>query len=219
MEAKMQGKSAYREGTGFVAGYRIVLVIAGLLALVMSTMTEGLLEWAGVVEEVKKGAEAGTVQLSKLGKQLVMPLAVTFLMSGLAWILEAVHVHFSLKTRLSLSEAEEKGTGIERGDMEKGSFFLSFYQFFLVLCVLGGFIGMMFVPGILKGGGVKAPAVAATTLIAWIAYLGPVLFCAFRFHHAGITRDTRLKLAALAAESSADASAASAPMTEATESA
>ena len=196
----MQGKSAYREGTGFVSVYRIVLDGAGVIALVMSMMTEGLLEWAGVVEEIKKGEEAGALELSKLGKQLVMPLTITFLLSGFAWILEAVHVHFSLRTRISLSEAEEKGAPIEREEMEKGSFFLSFYQFFLVLCVLGGFVGMMFVPSILKGGGVKAPAVAATTLIAWIAYLGPLLFCAFRFHHAGITRDTRLKLAALAAD-------------------
>ena len=97
-------------------------------------------------------------------------------------------------------------------------FFLSFYQFFLVLCVVGGFVGMVFVPSILKGGGVKAPAVAATTLICWMAYLGPLLFCAFRFHHAGITRDTRLKLAALVdaatSEDTAEATPSSTPVSD-----
>jgi hypothetical protein len=69
----------------------------------------------------------------------------------------------------------------------------------LVICVLGGFIGMMVVPSILKSGGVKAPEMAALTILTWIAYVGPLVFCALRFQHAGITRDTRLKLAALAA--------------------
>ena len=193
----MQGKSAYREGTDFVHWYKIILLAGGAIALLMSTMTGSLLEWAGVVEEVKGGAEAGAIELTKLGKQLVLPLSVTFLLSGIAWILEAFHVTFSLKTRISLSEAEEKGTPLNREELTKGSSFLSFYQFFLVVCILGGFVGMVFVPDILKGGGVKAPAVAATTLICWMAYVGPLLFCAFRFHHAGITRDTRLKLAAL----------------------
>lgn len=214
----MQGKSAYREGTGFVFGYKVILLLAGAIALVLSTMTGSLLEWAGVVEEVKGGAEAGAVELSKLGKQLVVPLAITFLLSGIAWILEAFHVTFSLKTRISLSEAEEKGTPLDRDELTKGSFFLSFYQFFLVLCVVGGFVGMVFVPSILKGGGVKAPAVAATTLICWMAYLGPLLFCAFRFHHAGITRDTRLKLAALVdaatSEDTAEATPSSTPVSD-----
>ena len=61
-----------------------------------------------------------------------------------------------------------------------------------------GFIAMMVTPSLLKGSGVKPPATAAVNLVVWVAYIGPVLFCAFRFHHVGLTRDTRARLAALA---------------------
>ena len=189
--------SSFRDGSNYMKLFSVALVVAAVIALIIGIFAESFIEWAGLVKECADGEEC-PVELSKLGAKLVVPIRLTFLIFAALWALEIPHVRLSRDTRHMLAEAEEAGKPFSVDGLKKGNLYLSFYQFALVVGVVGGFAAMMFVPSMLKGAGVKAPAVAAVTLLTWVAYVGPLVFCAFRFHHISLTLDTRRTLATLA---------------------
>ena len=194
-----QQSTPFADGNKLLGTYRWILFIGAAVFLGLTIFTEDLLIWAGLTEEVVAGgAEEAVLGLDKTGKAFLLPLRFTFLAFVVIWLLETIHVSATHSVRSLLAKAEEGGKFASVEAFTKGDFFLGFYQFFLVVCVLMGFIAMMVTPSLLKGSGVKPPATAAINLLVWIAYIGPVLFCAFRFHHVGLTRDTRTRLAALA---------------------
>ena len=189
--------SGFRAGESQLKLFVGALGVGAFIALLIGIFTEEFLVFAGLVKELKEG-EVADPTLSKLGEKLVVPVRVAMLAFAAVWALEIPHVGISVKTRRLFAEAEEGAKPFDVEGLKESEGLLLFYQFFLVFAVVGGFIGMMFVPSILKSGGVRAPAMAAITMMTWTLYLGPILFCAFRFHHVGVTRDTRLRMIALA---------------------
>ena len=190
--------SSFRDGTRYMKVFSVALAAAAVIGLLMGIFTEQLVEWAGLVKECPEGKECA-VELSKLGQKLVMPVRFTFLIFAALWALEIPHVRLSTETRMILAEADEHMKPFPLDRLKQGDFFLTFYQFILVIAIIAGFAAMMFVPSMLKGAGVKPPAVAAVTFLTWISYVGPLVFCTLRFHHASLTLDTRRTIASLAA--------------------
>ena len=176
--------SAFRVGGPTLNLYFIVLICAALAATGASFGAHDLALAAGMEE--------------KLAGKFKLPLQLTFGVFALWWALEAVHVRLSLGARALLAELDEGNaadTARQAAAFRRGDWILRVHQAVLGFACFAGFTGMMFVPGLLKQVGVKEPAAAAVTLLVWLSYIGPVLLAVFRFHHVGLTRDTRARMA------------------------
>jgi hypothetical protein len=176
--------SVFRIGGPTLRLYFIVLICASLLAA------------GGVFGAFDIAVAAGLNE--KLAGKLTFPLQATFGIFAVWWALEAVHVRLSQSARALLSEMDEGNAGDaarQAAAFRRGDWILLVHQVVLGFACFAGFTAMMFVPGLLKQIGVKEPAAAAVTLLVWLSYIGPVLLAVFRFHHVGLTRDTRSQMA------------------------
>jgi len=176
--------SAFRQGAPALNIYFVVLLVASLGAV------------AGVFGAFDLAVAAGMDE--KLAGKFRLPLQGMFGVFALWWALEAVHVRLSQGARSLLAEMDEGNAGDsarQAAAFRRGDWLLVVHQAVLGAACFGGFVAMMFVPGLLKQVGVKEPAAAAVTLLVWLSYIGPILLAVFRFHHVGLTRDTRSRMA------------------------
>ena len=180
----MSENSIFGGGERTLQVYMALLAVGVLWALYAVFNTAGLLEWMEISKDEKIYEPM----------KVIVQYSQGFFLAW--WIMELAHVAISIDTRRALQFMQSNATGFDySAQFRKGDWILFLNQVVLAIGMLGSLVLMMVVPGLLKKAGVDMAVGSAVTLLVWCAYLGPVVFCAFRFHHVGLTRHTRREMA------------------------